>query len=210
MDTGLRQAAGQTVQNPLPAAWINLPTAPVSLPDWAKFGRLSATEIYNLLCQIGYDQSQWNYYAVGAHNQLGRYQITPQTLENYGLLLTGSHKAYGNDSVNHRQCWTPAYVRSSTSSYANYLYNSNSSWDFLSNSAAQDHLSYQIIYDLYSELTKNDGILTTDANDVVAGMLSVAWILGAESALTWRQSGTGTGAIQAYNSGRYAIAVLSS
>jgi len=209
MDTGIIQSAGQPVANPLPVIWLKLPTAPLTLPDWAKFGRLSAKEIYNLLAQIGYDQSQWNYYAVGSDNQLGRYQFTAQTLESYGLLLPGSVAAYGSACVNHRQCWTPAYVRSATSSYANYLYSTLSLWDFLSNQAAQDHLAYQVLYDLYVELSKTDGILDADGADVVAGMLSVAWTLGTSGATTWRQTGAGSG-IPAFNSGRYAITVLSS
>ena len=209
MDSGIVQSAAQPVANPLPPVWLNLPAAPAALPDWAKFGRLSATEIYNLLAQIGYDLTRWNYYAVGSDNQLGRYQFTAQTLETYGLLLPGSLEAYGSGCVNHRQCWTPAYVRSATSSYANYLYNTLSLWDFLSNRAAQDHLAYQVLYDLYMDLTKSDGILDADSTDIVAGMLSVAWTLGISGASSWRQTGSGAG-IQAFNSGRYAITVLSS
>jgi hypothetical protein len=77
MDTGIIQSAGQPVAKPLPTIWLKLPTAPLPLPDWAKFGRLSAKEVYNLLAQIGYDQSQWNYYAVGPDNQLGNVVETP-------------------------------------------------------------------------------------------------------------------------------------
>ena len=210
MDAGFILAAGQTVVNPLPIPWLKLPTAPVSIPNWANFGRLTSKEIYNLLCQIGYDQSQWNYYDVSITNQLGRYHISPMTLEMYGLLLPGSNAAYGQNCVNHRQCWTPSYVRSDTNAYANYLYNTTSLWDFLSNSVAQDHLSYQIIYDSYAALTKNNGITPTDANDVVAGMLGVSWVLGAADAATWRLTGAGAAGIRAYNSGRYAVVVLSS
>jgi hypothetical protein len=208
-DNGIIQSAGQPVVNPLPVSWLQLPTAPLSLPDWANFGRLTAGQIRCLIAQIGYDQSQWNYSAVGSDNQLGRYQFTPQTLEDYGLLLSGSVKAYGTASVNHRQCWTPAYVRSPTNSYANYMYNTLSLWDFLNNISAQEHLAYQVLYDLYISLTRNDGISDSDSDDVVAGMLSVAWVLGSSGAASWRQTGQKAG-VSAFNSGRYAIAVLSS
>ena len=209
MDLGIIQATGQGVINPLPPAWVNLPKAPPGLPSWANFGRLTATEIQNLLAQIAYEQSQWNYAAIGTDHQLGRYQFTAPILEYYGLLLPGSNEAYGTACVNHRQCWTPAYVRSTTSSYANYLYNTLSLGDFLVNVAAQEHLAYQRLYDLYVALTKNNGITDADADDVVAGMLNVAWNLGADAAALWRLSGNAPGA-QSFNSGRYAIVVLSS
>jgi|CryBogDrversion2_4_1035264.scaffolds.fasta_scaffold27104_2 hypothetical protein len=209
-DIGPTQATGQPVVNPLPVSWTNLPTAPATLPDWANFGRLTARQIQNLLFQIGYSLSQWDSQLIGINNALGRYQIQPMTLEYYGLLLSGSVETYGNTSVYYRRCWTPAYIRSDTNSYANYLYNSQSLWDFLDNTPAQDHLAYQILYDSYVTLSRINGITDSDTADTVAGMLSVAWQLGSDGASAWRQTGQGAGADQAFNAGRYVIAVLSS
>jgi hypothetical protein len=65
----------------------------------------------------------------------------------------------------------------------------------------------------------NGAIVESDADDVVAGMIYVAWTLGygikptaakpqGTGAYAWRYSGVGNANTQ-YNSGRYAITVLS-
>ena len=199
-------------------SWLGRADAPLSFPAWANIGRLTPAEIRNLVAQIGYDKSIWNYELVGSNNQLGRYQFATTTLESYGLLTPGSNKAYGTNCVNYQACWHPATVKSANSN-GNYNYNITSLQGFLTSRAAQDHLAYQVIYDLYTALLRNTGIVATDTDDVVAGMIYVGWNLGAGTAPTssnlsgtgayaWRYFGIGDGT-PPYNSGRYSITVLS-
>jgi hypothetical protein len=72
---------------------------------------------------------------------------------------------------------------------------------------------------LYSDCIKIAAIKINDTADVVAGMLYVAWELGAGTAATlnnttgtgayaWRYFSVGTGASN-YTAGRYAISILS-
>lgn len=218
MSTGPQQAAGVAIANPLPLSWLGRADMPLSLPQWASIAQLSTTNTRNLLAQIGYDKSNWNYQLVGTANQLGRYQFSTQILENYGLLAAGSNAAYGTNCVNYLTCWTPVTIRN-TNSLGSYNYNITSLSGFLNNVTAQDHLAYQILFDLYNALGLNNAILPTDTADVVAGMIYVGWTLGAGAtptstngtgtgAYAWRYSGLGT-ATNAYNSGRYSVTVLS-
>lgn len=215
---GPRQASTQGIQNPLPVSWLGRSDAPIGLPAPASIHRLTSVEVQNLIAQIGYDKSLWDYSMIGPDNRLGRYQVTTKTLENYGLLAVGSNKHYGTDCVNYTNCWQPVTVKTSNS-YVSYNYNVTSLSGFLSSTASQDHLAYQIVYDLYNALTANGSIQDTDADDVVAGMIYVGWTLGAGAqptigsisgtgAYAWRYSGIGKGA-NSYNSGRYAITILS-
>jgi hypothetical protein len=218
MDIGIQQAKGSPISTPLPISWLGRADAPNRPPSWANINVLSSTQVRNLEAQIGYDKSAWNYNLIGPSNELGRYQIPTTTLEAYGLLAPGSNTAYGINCVNYKACWKPVTIRS-TNSYANYLYNVSSLNDFLTSTISQDHLMYQIIYDLYNSLLQNTAIQTTDTADIIAGMIYVAVNLGAGNgasisdpagtgAYTWRFSGIGLGT-NPYNSGRYAITVLS-
>jgi hypothetical protein len=218
-DIGIKKAQILQVVNPLPAGWLNLPIAPLNIPSWAYIYLLSPTNIRCLQAQIAYDFSAWNYAKIGSDNELGRYQFTGQTLENYGLLLKGSCAKFGKDAVNRVSSWQPATIRKNNNSYANYVYRVNSLYDFLNHPATQDHLAYQIILDLYTSLLQLNAITSLDSPDVVAGMVYVAWVLGAGSAPTiqypngtgayaWRFSGAGDGA-RYFNAGRYAVTVLS-
>jgi len=208
MDTGIQQASGQAVVNPLPTSWLGLAAMPTITPDWANTQRLTAAQGQNLLAQIGYDLSLWDYGKIGANNQLGRYQFTTTLLETYGLLAVGSNLHYGSDCINYQACWAPVTIRKNTNSYAQYLHGATSQAEFLSSTAGQDQLAYQIIYDLYNGLVSNTAIQANDSNDTVAGMIYCAWQLGIDGAKTWRYSGIGTGAT-AFNLGRYAITILS-
>lgn len=219
MDIGIQSAARQAVATPLPIGWLGRADMPPTLPAWAAIDRLSTEQIVNLQAQIGYDASNWDYTKIGTNNELGRYQFTTTTLESYGLLTPGSTAAYGTDCVNYQTCWRSVVIRKNTNSYANYIYDADSISSFLSHTTGQEHLAYQVIYDLYNELVLNNGIQATDSAEVVAGMIAVAWQLGAGTgavstnlngtgAYAWRYAGLGNG-VSAYNSGRYAITVLS-
>jgi hypothetical protein len=219
MDIGIQSAARQSVANPLPIGWLGRADMPPALPAWAAIDRLSTAQIVNLQAQLGYDASGWDYTMVGANNELGRYQFSASLLESYGLLAPGSTVAYGTDCVNYQTCWRPVTIRKNTNSYANYIYDADSISSFLSHTSGQEHLAYQVIYDLYNNLVLNNGIQSSDSAEVIAGMIAVAWQLGAgigptssnlsgTGAYAWRHFNLGNGT-NSYNSGRYAASVLS-
>jgi hypothetical protein len=169
------------------------------------------------LCQMGafaMAMKGWDYKKIGANNELGRYQFNVQTLESYGLLTPDSYVSYGADAVNYQHCW-----RASFSTYADYLSEVANINDFLTNTSAQEFLAYQRLGDLYSACVKIAAIKINDTADVVAGMLYVAWVLGAGTAATlnnttgtgayaWRYFSIGLGASY-YTAGRYAVTILS-
>lgn len=219
MSTGIDAAKGVPLQNTVPQSWLGLTSAPTTPPAWASIGNLTPAQIRNLQAQIAYTQSNWNYSLISNTNSLGRYQFTPQTLENYGLLAAGSNAAYGTVCVNYVHCWRPVFVNTGQNAYTNYFYNISGLGQFLSNTVAQEHLAYQMLSDLYLGCYRSGSILATDTADVVAGMVSVAWVLGigtgptvssanGTGAYAWRYSNTGSGAT-AFNQGRYAVLVLS-
>jgi hypothetical protein len=190
---------------------------PLTAPAWANTYNITLTQTRNLVAQIGYDKSNWNYQLIGNNNRLGRYQFSTETLENYGLLIPGSNAKYGTNCINYKQCWHPTAVLAKSN--ANYDNNITSLYEFLNSQISQDHLAYQLIIDLYNNLSLNNAVKTTDSQDVVAGMIYVGWNLGygltpsptnssGTGAYAWRYWGIGNGA-PAYNSGRYAVAILS-
>lgn len=218
MSSGIEAAAGIPTNNPLPKEWLGRADAPLQPPAWANVGQVSNVQLQCLQAQIAYDISGWDYNLTGENNELGRYQFTPLLLETYGLLVAGAYDAYGNDCVNYRHVWQPI-TQTGVNDYQNYFYNITSLYGFLNTTAAQEHLSYQYIVDLYTACLNNGAILETDTSDVAAGMIYVAWTLGAGTGSTptnpggtgawaWRYNNIGNG-INSYNSGRYAVLVLS-
>jgi hypothetical protein len=219
-DLGIQASTAIPVSNPLPLSWLGRPDMPSSAPVWANINALSNTEVRNLLAQISYDLSGWDYTKVGSSNQLGRYQFSTQILEVYGLLATGSNAQYGTNCVNYTACWKGSLVNASTNNYQNYIYSITSLSNFLTTQTAQEHLAYQRIVDIYLTCKNIGSILDTDTPDVVAGMIYVAWTLSVGSAATtlnpngtgswaWRYHNLGNGA-NSFNSGRYSYTVLSS
>ena len=218
MDIGIAQAIGQEILTPLPPAWLGRADAPAIPPAWANIGPLSNTQIQALLGQIAYDISVWDYNKIGTDDQLGRYQITAAKLEEYGLLAVHSTEFHGTDAVNYKSSWRPVYLQSTVNSYANYFYNADSQNAFLTNITIQEHLAYQLLIDYFKELLQVSAIALTDSVDVIAGMMYVAWTLGAgqqptgrypygTGAYAWRYSNQGLGAAS-FNGGSYAIQVL--
>lgn len=214
MDAGIAQASRQAPATPLPASWLGRADVPTARPDWAIIPVLSATQQENLLAQMAYNISIWDYKKIGTNNELGRYQADTTVLELYGLIVPGSNESYGTDSVNYQHCWRPA-----NNTYAEYLLDVNSLLDFLTNTTAQEALASQRLLDLYNSAVRINTIQGNDAPDVVAGMLYVCWQLGVGTpanannpvgtgAYAWRYSNVGAGA-NYYNAGRYSVTVLS-
>jgi hypothetical protein len=218
LDAGPKLAAGQVVPNPLPVTWLGLATVTPTHPLWANINNLTSTQTRNLLAQISYDASAWNYQLIGTNNQLGRYQVSTNILESYGILAPGSNTAYGTGCIYYRHCWQQNVMIKSNAN-GNYTYNVASYQEFLNSNIAQEHLAYQLIYDMNQALVGLNAIKTADTADVIAGMIYVGWTLGTgtapvynntqgSGAYAWRYSGVGAG-IPSYNSGRYAINILS-
>ena len=218
MDIGIQQATGRSISTPLPLSWLGRPDAPMT-PIITDIPQFTVANIKNLQAQIGYDLSQWDYSKIGTDNALGRYQFSTTLLESYGLLAVGSNEHYSTDCVNYRTCWRAVVIRKNSNSYANYIYNVSSLTDFLSSTASQEHLAYQVILDTYIDLLTINAIQATDTADIIAGMIYVGWTLGVgirpsaehitgTGAYAWRYSGIGNGS-NAFNSGRYAITILS-
>jgi hypothetical protein len=219
MPTGIAASTAVVIDNPLPPSWLGRLDAPSPAPSWAKVGNLSTEQMFCLLSQIGYDLSEWDYKKIGDQNQCGRYQISTQMLEAYGLLASGSTMAYGIDAVNYKHCWAPIYTISNTySNYQNYFFNTKSLSSFLDTSIAQDFLAYQRLVDLYLDAKQSNVILETDTPEMIAGMMYVSWTLGVgQSSTTANYTGTGAWAWRyynlgdagnSYNSGRYAVTTL--
>lgn len=212
MDQGIQYALSTALPTPLPQSWLGRADAPMGAPGWAVIDALSSTQMSNLVAQIGYDLSQWDYTKINlTGNLVGRYQFTPQQLEDYGLLAKGSN-LYGTACVNRKICWASWVVD-------NYIHDVRNLSEFLSSSVSQDHLAYYHIDQIYTNLKKVDAVLTTDTADIVAGMIYVGWMLGAGAgpttgysqgtgAYAWRYYNAGAGT-NYYNAGRYAVSVLS-
>lgn len=217
-DLGFLSAVGQAIPNPMPISWLGRPDVPTLPPSWANIGTLTNVQLQSLQAQIAYDKSGWNLSKIGANDELGYYQITPAQLEYYGLLVAGAVNQYGSDAVNYRNAWQPTYIRNSSNPYAYYFYDVPDIDTFLITQVVQDHLAYQRINDIYLELQNIGAIKNTDTNDVVAGMVYVAWDLGVgkkptrtnpsgTGAYAWRFFNKGNG-IANFNSGRYALQTL--
>jgi hypothetical protein len=85
---------------------------------------------------------------------------------------------------------------------------------------AQDHLAYQVLADTYKEAQRYGVVKDTDSDEVVAGMIYVSWRLGVGAAGTksapggagayaWRYHGFGDNGANYFNTGRYAVTMLS-
>lgn len=214
MNLGIQQAGRLATKTPCPISWLGRAEAPLARPDWAVIPGLTAPQHKNLLAQIAYDLSTWEYEKIGDNNELGRYQFIAERLEEYNLLASGSVTEYGSDAVNYKHTW-----RQPNNTYANYLSDVTSLQNFLVNPTAQELLAYQLLLDLYNNATRINVIQTADTADMLAGMLYVSWVLGVGTVVTpsnptgtgafaWRHFNIGDGA-DYYNAGRYAVAVLS-
>lgn len=221
LDPGIKQSIGKLVPTPLPTSWLGLKTAPIVPPYWAVIPALTITHIRNLMAQIGYDASIWDYLKVSEDYRIGRYQFSPIVLEAYGLLAYGSREAYGDDCVNYVHCWDPVVniKNGSAQPFQTYFYNANSLDGFLASIPAQEYLAYQRLVDLYFASVNLGVIKESDTAETIAGMIYVAWKMGVGSkpsannatgtgAYAWRYFNVGNG-VDPFNSGRYAISVLS-
>jgi hypothetical protein len=201
--TGSSQPAGsgRALKKPMDKSRMN--RADCYVPP-SGVGPLSVLETKALMAQIGWVESSWNYQAVNQIGYSGKYQFGAQALVDRGLIKLEEFRRFGNRAFDRPEAWTPRAVQQGI--------NSREAW--LRATALQEQVMLDQLKANYRTLRGNGGI--TDSDDVctVAGMLTVAHLLGAGGANSWKCTGGGSDANGTtggdyYNLGRYAIDVLS-
>jgi hypothetical protein len=192
MDNGIINATNQPILNPLTASWLGRADAPIINSQVGNFNKAQTQIIF---AQLAYTASQWNPKLFT--NQLaGKYQVNSTVLTNYGYLNTQFVALHGTNSLSYSTAWTGQN-------------NITDLLQFLSNPVLQDQLALTYMTDNYNELVSLGAITDSDSNDVQAGMLFVAHLLGPMAAQTWRTMGNASSTVGGYyNAGRYAITVL--
>ena len=159
-------------------------------------GPLTKDEMTALMAQIGHSESSGNYSAVNQFNYLGKYQFGALALTDRGYVKAGTKNSGLNDPAN----WTGKDGVSSKESY-------------LSNTAVQESVMEANLKANYATLTKLGAISSSSSAADVAGLLTVAHLLGAGGANNWAKGNggadaNGTTGDTYYNRGRYAVEVL--
>ena len=202
-DPGPKIAKSQTVTKPCPREWLSRPDVPN--PPGA-IGPLSQYQVKCLMAQIAFSESRWNYELREATNgnYLGRYQVGAGALTDLKYMKLEYTQKYSTAAVRYPDAWLGTDKI-------------NSDTDFLAAKGIQEAAMYALLKLNYETLIKKidgkQGIVPEDDLCTVAGMLSVAHLLGPAGARRWRYSAVGgdangtTGATY-YNRGRYAIDVL--
>lgn len=198
LDPGPKAATGQNVSNPVNRSYLSRDDAP-NPPGG--IGPLSQLQVKALMTQLGYSESRFNYSITNPYGYAGKYQFGAAALTDLKYIKQDAYRQYGgNRAMNYESSWAGKN-------------GVNSLQDWLSNRAAQESAMYDLLTLNYNTLVKSGGIKTGDDFCTVAGMLTVAHLLGAGGARTWRQTASGqdannTSGTTYYNRGRYAIDVL--
>lgn len=198
-DPGPKAAQTQGVSKTVSKSYITRSDAPTVT---AGVGPLNANHIKALVQQIGWSESGCKYEVTNQLNYCGKYQFGAAALTDLGYIKRDAYALYGgNKSINISTSWTGKDGITSKE-------------QFLSNGAVQEKIMIALLSMNYKNLVNNSGVKTGDDLCTIAGMLTVAHLLGAGGAKTWRMTGGGadangtTGAMY-FNRGRYAIDVLS-
>ena len=170
-------------------------------------GRLNVLYTKALMTILGRVSSGSVYEVLGPTGQVGKYQMTADQLSLLGYIKSDHLVYLGADCVKSDSAWTGK---------DNIL--NLQSW-FISH-GIQENAMYQLLLSNYTVLSGNQGIKADDNLCTIAGMLSVAHILGPSSgteqfpgAVRWRSTGGGqdangnTGNLY-FGLGRYAVDVL--
>jgi hypothetical protein len=107
--------------------------------------------------------------------QLGRYQHSPQTLEDLGYIKPGSVALYGKQAVDRSDVWT-SRARSE---------GVTSGKDYLQSPGMQENAQMEYMNLAHKTMTASGVITATSPPEHVAGMLSVAQAVGPENAVKW-------------------------
>jgi hypothetical protein len=107
--------------------------------------------------------------------QLGRYQHSPQTLEDLGYLKPGSVALYGKEAVDRLDVWTSRARSEGVSSGK----------DYLQTPGLQEKAQMEYMNLAHKTMTASGVITATSPPEHVAGMLSVAQAVGPSNAVKW-------------------------
>lgn len=198
LDAGPKDAANQGVTNPVSRSYMNRSDAPMVTEG---VGTLTADQTKGLLQQTGWSESGNRYNIVNQYNYSGKYQLGAAALADLGYIKLDAYRLYGgNKALNYPSSWTGKD-------------NITSKEDFLNNGAAQEKIMLSLLKMNYNTLVRIGGIKEGDDQCTIAGMLSVAHLLGPGGAKNWRLTGggadaNGTTGSKYFNRGRYAVDVL--
>lgn len=123
---------------------------------------------------------------------VGKYQLTHQDLIDLGYVKSS---VTGNDQLSDPNSWTGKEGIESLDGY-------------YASPSIQESMMTEMSGRNYNAMLANGSITATDDAETVAGMLSVAHELGPDAAATWRETGSGSGATDAFQAGKYAVAVM--
>lgn len=198
LDPGPKDAANQGVTNPVNRSYMTRADAPVITEG---IGPLTPLQTKALIQQTGWSESGCKYPVTNQLNYCGKYQMGAAALAEIGYIKIDAYRLYGgNKANNYPSSWTGKD-------------GINSKEDFLNNGPVQEKAIIALFKLNYSRLLSVGGIKPGDDQCTIAGMLSVAHLLGASGAKKWRMTAGGADAngmtgSKYFNRGRYAVDVL--
>jgi hypothetical protein len=152
------------------------------------------------MTQIAFSESSYQYNIENQLSYLGKYQIGAAVLVDQSYIKRDAFLLYGNKAVNYPSSWTSKDGIGTKEA-------------FLRSDTVQEKAMFALLKSNYSTLIRIGGIREGDDQCTIAGMLTVAHLIGAGGAKKWRLSAAGgdangvTGTTY-YNMGRYAVDVL--
>lgn len=198
LDPGPKDASKQGVTNPMNRSFMTRSDAPIVTEG---IGPLTPEQTKALIQQTGWSESGCKYGVTNQLNFCGKYQFGAAALAELGYIKLDAFRLYGgNKSLNYPSSWTGKDGITSKD-------------DFLGNGPVQEKAMIGLLKLNYNRLTRNGGIKTGDDQCTIAGMLSVAHLLGSTGAKNWRMTASGADAngttgSKYFNRGRYAVDVL--
>lgn len=198
LDPGPKDAAKQGVTNPVNRSYMTRADAP-NISEG--IGPLTPEQTKALVQQTGWSESGCKYGVTNQLNYCGKYQFGAAALAELGYIKLDAYRLYGgNKAINYPSSWTGKD-------------GINNKEDFLNNGPVQEKIMIGLLKMNYNRLVRNGGIKEGDDQCTIAGMLSVAHLLGATGAKNWRLTASGADAngttgSKYFNRGRYAVDVL--
>lgn len=196
-DPGPASAYGKLVKKKIDKSYVKRADCPV--PNGG-IGPLSVNELKCLMAQIGWRESTWDYRARNSYGYIGKYQFGAMALVDRGYIKLEAQRAHGNKAMAMSSSWTGKD-------------NIRSIEDWFNATEVQEKVMFEQMKANYATLMRISGLSKSDDVCTVAGMLSVSHLLGAGGAKSWRKTGggqdaNGTTGADYFNSGRYAVDVL--
>jgi len=187
-----KNLAGTGVGNPAGAQELRNQVTPTGT-----VGNLSKDQLTAFLAQTGKSESGGNYTATNSIGYLGKYQMGYQTLIDQGYVKSS---VTSNAQLDNPNSWTGKNGITDKAA-------------FLSNPAEQEANMLAVTQTNYSRMVSSGAVTADMPPEEVSGMLSVAHLLGAGGANTWRKGGggadaNGTTGADYFQRGKYAVSVL--